>query len=126
MVKPYGAAPGVVIGVGAAVMIVGGILIPVGLGKVTDAQKNCTEAPVGSFTCRNQADVDAAQSGQTLVPAGKVALGIGAAAVVGGLVWEFLANKPAPMEADKPATGRIRISPAISPGMSGALIHGTF
>ena len=126
MVKPYGAAPGVTVGIGAAVMVVGGILIPVGLAKIGDAQKNCAEPTPGNFICKNQADIDAAQSGQTIVPAGKIALGVGAAAIVGGLVWEFLANKPVPMEADKPATGRVRISPTISPGMSGALIHGTF
>jgi hypothetical protein len=126
MAKPYGAAPGVTIGLGAAVMVVGGILIPVGLGKVSEAQANCKENSAGQWSCPNQADVDNAALGQTLVPAGKVALGVGAAAVVGGLVWEFLANKPAPVEADKSATGRIRLSPSISPGMTGATIHGSF
>lgn len=126
MVKPYGAAPWAVVGAGAAVMVVGGILIPVGLGQVSDAQANCKESATGQWSCPNQADVDAAQMGQTLVPAGKVALGVGAAAVVGGLVWEFLANKPAPADTDKPATGRVRMSPSFGPGMTGATIHGTF
>ena len=126
MVKPYGAAPGVTIGLGAAVMVVGGILIPVGLGKIDEA--GCTAKPndANSFVCPSPDAEALAQSGQTLVPAGKVALGVGAAAFVGGLIWEFVANKPQPTAADKPATGRIRVSPTFGPGTSGAMIHGTF
>lgn len=128
LVKPYGVAPGVTAGVGVAVMIVGGILIPVGYGKVPDKEnpRSCVEVSTDTWKCSDPLDVDDAQLGQTLVPAGKVAIGVGAAAFVGGLIWEFVANKPAPVAADKPATGRIRISPTFGPGTSGAMIHGTF
>lgn len=129
MVKPHGTAPFVTVGVGAAVMVIGGILIPVGNSQVQDAldSPNCKQ--VGStdkWQCSDENLVKSAQQGQTLVPAGKVAIGIGAAAVIGGLVWEFVANKPVPQEANKPGTACIRIAPSIGPGMNGALIHGTF
>lgn len=126
MVKPYGAGPWATVGVGAAVMVVGGILIPVGLNKIDGAKCTATSGDPNKFNCPSQEAADAANMGKTLVPAGKVALGVGAAAVVGGLIWEFVANQPQPMQTDKPVTGRIRLSPTISPGMTGATVHGTF
>jgi tetratricopeptide (TPR) repeat protein len=126
MVKPYGAAPSVVIGLGAAVMVAGGIMIPVGALKVEDIKTQCTDVGKDKFVCPNDALVNDANNAKTLTTAGKIAMGIGGAAFVGGLIWEFVANKPQPQEADKPATGRIRLSPAISPSQTGITIHGTF
>ncbi len=126
LVKPYGVAPWVTVGAGAAVMVVGGILIPVGRGKITDAK--CTGGErTGEWSCGSQDQVDMVSQGKTMAIAGDIALGVGAAAVVGGLVWEFVANKPAPAKTDKPTTGRrVRVSPSVGPGMTGATIHGTF
>lgn len=124
MVKPYGTTPWAMVGVGAAVGVVGAIMLPIGLGKANNP--DCREISANNWTCKTEDAKKEAETGQILVPAGKVALGIGGAAIVGGLVWEFLANAPAAQEADKPTTGRIRLSPAVGPGMSGAFIHGTF
>lgn len=127
MVKPYGVGPGVTAGLGAVAIVAGGILIPVGklrVDEVIDGGR-CTQDG-DKFSCPDIALVDRAQSGQTMVLAGKVAMGIGAAAFIGGLVWEFAANKPVAQEADKPATGRVRISPTISPSQTGVMVHGTF
>lgn len=132
MVKPYGAGPGVMIGVGAAVLVAGAIMIPVGLGKVSDAQDLCNEKKPGSgnWTCPSTTLVDDADTGKNLVVLGKFASVLGGAAIVAGLSWEFVQNKPRPAEptitSRDSGSIRIRISPAISPGMSGALIHGTF
>lgn len=126
MVKPYGTTPWAVVGVGAAVAVVGAIMLPIGLDKTE--KSGCYPASPGSTTyyCPNDTALKTANVGTTLVPAGKVALGIGGAAMVGGLIWEFLANQPVAQEPDKPMTGRVRLSPAVSPNMTGALIHGTF
>ncbi len=124
MVKPYGTTPWAVVGVGAAVGVVGAIMLPIGLGKANNT--GCKEVSKDNWSCTSEDAKKEAEVGQVLVPAGKVALGIGGAAIVGGLVWEFLANNPVPQEPDKPVTGRIRLSPAVGPGMTGALIHGTF
>lgn len=132
MVKPYGVGPGVTVGIGAAAIVAGGILIPVGKLRVDEVTGICKEKagqPAGSdpvYLCDNQALIDKAESGQSMVIAGKVAMGIGAAAFIGGLVWEFVGNQPVPQEAGKPATGRVHISPTISPSQTGVMIHGTF
>lgn len=125
MVKPHGAAPFVVVGIGAAAVVVGAIMIPIGNGNINDAK--CYDSGAnGVGYCKTQEQVDQANSGNTTVRAGSVVLGIGAAAVVGGLAWEFLANAPAPKKDDKPTTGRVRFSPTFGPGMNGAVVHGTF
>jgi hypothetical protein len=125
MVKPHGVAPFVTVGIGAAAVVVGAIMIPIGKGNVDDAGCSASGKP-GVGWCNDQAAVDLATSGNTTIRAGSVVLGIGAAAVVGGLAWEFLANAPAPQKSDKPATGRVRFSPTFGPGMNGAVVHGTF
>jgi hypothetical protein len=123
LVKPYGVAPWVTVGAGAVAMVAGGILIPVGRGMITS--NNCTGGEEsGQWQCT---DLNAANQGQTMAIAGDIALGIGAATVVGGLVWEFVANKPAAAKTDQPTTGRrVHVSPSVGPGMTGATIHGTF
>lgn len=124
LVKPYGTTPWAVVGVGAAVTVVGAIMLPIGLGKADN--KGCSTKDGTNYTCTSQDALDEAKVGKILVPAGKVALGVGGAAMVGGLIWEFLANQPVAQEPDKPLTGRVRLSPTVGPNMTGALIHGTF
>ncbi len=81
-----GLAPWIVVGVGGVVAIGGGVLLPIGLGKVSDAEAAC---PVRS-ECKDQAVVDDGNSGRTQALLGGVALGVGVAAVAGGLVWAFV------------------------------------
>jgi len=126
MVKPYGVGPGVTVGLGAVAIVAGGILIPVGKLRVDEVKELCTSTDQTSYSCPTQDLIDKANTGKNMVIAGKVAMGIGAAAFIGGLVWEFVANKPQPQEADKVDTGRVRISPTISPSQTGVMIHGTF
>lgn len=124
MVKPYGTTPWAVVGVGATVTVVGAILFTTGWIKANPEE--CTTTDDIKYVCTSKTAVEGAKVGQILVPAGKVALGVGGAAMVGGLIWEYLANQPVAQEPDKPMTGRVRLSPAVSPNMTGALIHGTF
>jgi len=126
MGKPYGFKPLIPIVAGAAVFITGGVVAGAGSRQITNAQERCKEAPAGQWSCPNQADVDAAKTGQTMVLTGKIVLGVGLAGMAGGFAWELFLNKRAPMQPDKPAKGSVHLSPSMSPGMTGATLHGTF
>ena len=80
------AVPLVVAGLGAGAMIVGGVLIVAGLGKVPSScsvsTKECA-APPGS------AAFDDAKHGVALADTGAVVGSLGAVAAIGGLVWYF-------------------------------------
>ena len=93
--------PLVVAGVGGAALVAGGVLLGVGLGKVPStcsvSSKECA-APPGDPA------FDDAKSGVGLANVGIVVGGVGAVALVGGLVWYFTrtpevrraaANRPA-------------------------------
>ncbi|MDC3956625.1 tetratricopeptide repeat protein [Polyangium jinanense] len=149
-VKPFGIAPWITVGVGGAALIAGAILLPVGLGNVSGVQKGVadingqngcfrvndpstatnplTEGQLatsgGQWFCYDKASYDQAVLGQTQVLIGKIALGVGGAAVAGGLVWELLFNKPVPQDEQK--SSRVRVTPTVGPGMSGVLVHGSF
>lgn len=149
-VKPFGVAPWITVGVGGAALIAGAILLPVGLGNVSGVQKGASNvgdktgcfrykdgitpnsplpaeqvATSGSqWFCYDKDSYDQAVLGQTQVLIGKIALGVGGAAVAGGLVWELLFNKPVPQDEQK--SSRVRVTPTVGPGMSGVLVHGSF
>lgn len=131
MVKPFGVAPWVTVGVGGAAALAGGILLPMGLSAVSSAQKNCTKLGDDKFACPNDADLQKARSGQTQVLIGKIAIGVGGAAVVGGLVWELAFNKPVPSTASAPPSGtpstsKVRVTPLVGPGVGGVSVQGSF
>ncbi|WP_281333472.1 tetratricopeptide repeat protein [Polyangium sp. 6x1] len=149
-VKPFGVAPWITVGVGGAALIAGAILLPIGLGNVSGVQKGANDIngdkgcfrvknnatasyPLtqeqlatsgGQWFCYDKASYDQAVLGQTQTLVGKIALGVGGAAVAGGLVWELLFNKPVPQDEQK--SGRVHVTPSVGPGMSGVLVHGSF
>src|SRR5262249_26456436 len=101
--KPFGIAPWVTVGVVGPAVVAGAVLLPLGLNAVKSAQKNCQDQGGGTWACPDNKDIQKAKSGQTQVLVGKIALGVGGAAVAGGLVWELLFNKPAPAASEPPA-----------------------
>ena len=155
-VKPYGVAPWITVGVGGAALVAGAILLPIGLGNVGDVQKSapggedvssrgsgCFEVEKntrtaiakskpgsGQWLCVDQASYDQAVRGQYQSLFGKIALGVGGAAVAGGIVWELLFNKPvaagSTTPAEKKPTGSVHFAPSFSPDMTGAFVHGSF
>jgi hypothetical protein len=132
-VKPYGAAPWVTIGLGGVSLVAGAILLPVGLGAVSDAKGagKCSPYPddPNRFFCPNRDIALQATTGQNQVLAGKIALGAGAAAVVGGLVWELVANKPvlpSTRASDAKKDDRTRVTPVVGPGTGGVVVQGVF
>lgn len=125
--RPYGATPWYPVAVGGVLALTGVILIPVGLSAIADAEAACGE---GRACTRSQGDIASkGNAGRAEVVVGDVALSVGLAAAAGGLVWQFMFNKPRlvrrppPEAAPKPATS---LSPALGPGYGGAALTGRF
>ena len=94
MVRPYGSTPLVVAGAGGVALFAGAILVPTGLSAISTAEETCR----GRVGCGQQV-ADEGNAGRTQATVGGVALGVGAAALAGGLIWHFLANDPVPQPA---------------------------
>lgn len=93
------ATPWIVAGVGAAVAVGGLALFVVGQNKVSTARSEASDlgCDIDTKVCQSgvpQSQIeeinDKQSSGNTLRNTGGVMVGIGAAAVVGGVVWHFL------------------------------------
>jgi hypothetical protein len=118
-------APWFLVGGGVAAAIVGAILLPVGSGSVSSAEQTCPDHQhlagtnlSGPTNC--PADVASkGNTGRAEVTAGAVVLGVGGAAIVGGLVWQFAFNKP------KPTQG-MTVLPSFGPHSAGLGLNGSF
>lgn len=116
--RPFGVTPIIVAGGGGALAIVGAVLLPIGLGNISSAEKLCPNHDCGT----NDEAKTQGNTGRTQVAAGAAVLGVGAAALVGGLVWQFVANKPKPL----PAKASVQLTPVLGPQGSGLTLTGTF
>jgi hypothetical protein len=127
--RPYGAKPWVPIVLGGAAAITGAILIPVGMSAIASAEEACGEMRVCT---QAQGDIASkGNGGRVQVIVGDVALGVGLAAAAGGLVWQFVFNKPriakvpstSPELAPQP---KASLTPAAGPGFAGVALTGAF
>jgi tetratricopeptide (TPR) repeat protein len=102
-------APWVLVGVGAAAVVTGVVLLAVGSGDVSSAEGQCGSAhnmcPPGSNA------INTGNTGRTLEGAGYVVGGVGLAAAAGGLVWHFV-------EPTSPTVGNF-LTPSVGPGYGG-------
>jgi tetratricopeptide (TPR) repeat protein len=116
--RHHTAPPWIVVGIGAAALVTGAILVPIGAGKVSDAEVACPShvCPVGSSSA-----IDSGNSGRTLEMVGGIAIGVGAAAIAGGLIWHFV-ERPTPAE----RTAKPVITPQVAPGYAGLGLAGHF
>jgi hypothetical protein len=85
-------APFVLMGVGGVLVVVGAVLLGVGSSKVSDAEASCAIASGGDpRNCgvgpESEALKNDGNSGRTMMGVGAVGLGLGGAAVIGGVVW---------------------------------------
>jgi hypothetical protein len=112
--------PWIVVGVGGAAIITGGVLYLVGSGNVSSAENNC---PAPSHTGPNctASDASSGNSGRTLESVGVVAGSVGLAAVAGGLIWHFM--EPT---ASSTQTGKPLVVPQVGPGYAGVGVGGRF
>ena len=122
--RPYGVYPWVTVGGGSALALVGIILLPVGLSAYNSANAACPQHQTNpSFKCPSSV----AASGNTGLAeekAGIALLSIGLAAAAGGLVWQFLYNKPA--KAAPQGKAAFEVVPLLGPGQGGVGVVGSF
>lgn len=129
--RPFGLKPLYLAGAGGVALIAGAVLLPVGFSAVTDAEDACGTAHACT---KSQSDLaDKGNTGRTLVYAGDIALGAGAAALAGGLVWQFFFNKPRAVSSpptrdlqQKPGPSALTLIPVIGPGVNGLVIQSSF
>jgi hypothetical protein len=119
--RHHTAVPWVVVGVGAAAAIAGGVLYGVGASDVSSAQNTCNKA--GSNNCPNTPAGRSAQSqgqtGDTLETVGAVVFWSGIGIAAGGVLWHFL-------EPTGPKESKTGFTPMVGPGFGGAAAYGTF
>lgn len=125
--RPYGIIPLAVAGAGGLAAVIGVILLPIGLGKVSTAEKTCNLPDHACPAGTPDSVRTGGNSGRTLAAAGTTML-VGGLVVAGaGLGWQFVLNKP---KADAPKTGgldrTIAVHPAVGPGLTGFSVSGAF
>jgi hypothetical protein len=85
--RPFGIAPWLTVGFGAAVLGTGIGLLVVGLGEISDAESRCPNR-----VCPLQADTDLGQEGIAMASAGRVLVPVGAVVMLGSLVLQLVFN----------------------------------
>ena len=89
-----GAGPWVLVGAGAAVAVAGGVLLGMSLGALGDVDAACPAHNCSMLAGAQRASAQSSyEDARTFNTAGWVALGVGAAAAVGGVVWYALASR---------------------------------
>jgi hypothetical protein len=121
----HGIAPWILVGVGGAAAIAGGVIYLVGAGDISDAKTVCNLP--GPNTCPGTAAGQAAASkgstGNSLETVGGVTFYTGLAAAAGGVIWHFLEPSG---PATKPDAPKASLTPNVGPGYAGASVVGTF
>jgi hypothetical protein len=114
--------PWILVGGGGALAIVGAILLPIGVGNVNSADAVCGP----SRNCgSNTSAAGQGNAGRSETGAGSALVSVGAAALIGGLVWQFAFNKPGPTPTS-PTTGRVWLAPTAGRGASGIVAGASF
>ncbi len=121
--------PWLVVGGGGALALTGGILLGVGTVNASDARKRCT-LPGGA--CPPEVAESGTQA-NLLKGVGGGVLGLGVAAIGGGLAWHFLSGDPAEAAGtgEPPATKATsrstwQVAPIVAGDFVGASAFGTF
>jgi len=115
-----GAAPFIVAGGGGVIAIVGTVLLLTGIKNENDAADKC---PLRT-QCAQEV-TDQGNSARTQEKIGGVMIGVGGAAIAGGLIWYF-ASGPS-RSAQTPRAGqRASLEPVLAPGFTGLSLTGRF
>jgi hypothetical protein len=114
----HSVTPWVVVGIGGAAVIAGGIFVVLGSSKVSTAESHCANR-----VCTSSQDVSDGNSGRSMETTGVIIGAVGVAAVAGGLIWHFMepANKQPTAGSRKP-----RVTPQVAPGYAGIGVGGSF
>jgi hypothetical protein len=109
------AAPWVLVGIGGAVFIAGGVMWLVGNGEVTSATSRCPN----HMNCDDPSSISKGNEGRTLEYVGGPLFIGGVVASAAGLIWwAFQGPKRSPP--------RAAIAPSIAPGYAGVGVSGSF
>lgn len=113
--------PWVVTGAGAALLFTGSVMLGIGSGKITDAEavcpnRVCPSAAGGPDAATVNAALDDGNSGLRLQRIGASLLGVGVAAVGGGLTWYFVSR---PSKTEPSMSRRWQVLPELAPGHYG-------
>jgi hypothetical protein len=123
------AMPLVVAGGGAVLGVVGGIVFAGGMSKVSEAEDVCpTHKCPPNVPPKAAADaIDKGNAGRQQQVIGGVVLGVGVAALGGGLLW-YLLSSPSSESPSKAAISlrRTHATPAVAPGYAGISVGGSF
>lgn len=118
---PHGYTPWIVTGAGVVTLLVGGILTSSGFADISAAEESCP------FRVNCEPDVaDQGNQGRTYVTVGGVLLGLGAAGVAGGLIWELGFNQPRTPSGLLAPAAKLRLTPVAGPGAAGIGVSGRF
>lgn len=118
--RPFGWKPWAVVGAGGVLAIVGAVLLPLGYGAVSEAEATCPNHQCPPNT--DPAIIDKGNSGRIQAGVGWGMLTVGIAAVGGGMVWQFLFNKP---QAGPQKSG-LWLAPVAGPSAPGMTVGGSF
>jgi hypothetical protein len=126
--RPFGPAPWVVVGGGAAVAGVGAVLVAMGTSTLSDLESPSKCGPKHS-ACTTLSQVTQGNNARVMTGGGIAALAGGAAILGSGLVWQLMFNKP--REVTEPATtpksaASVRVLPAVGPTAVGISVSGAF
>ncbi|WP_394834155.1 tetratricopeptide repeat protein [Pendulispora rubella] len=115
--------PWIVAGGGAVVAIVGVSLWAIGNGQVSQSKDDASAAGCSGTSCPDGVNVkpfqDKNDSGTTKKTLGVVLVGVGAAAIAGGLVWHFV-------EPSLARSRKVHARPDVGPGYAGLSLGGAF
>lgn len=126
--RPFGPAPWVVVGGGAAVAIAGAVLVGTGASTLSDLESPGKCGPQRN-TCNDPNEVTQGNNARVMTGSGIAALAGGAVILGGGLVWQLMFNKPHDMtEPALPPKGAasVRVLPAVGPTTAGVSVTGSF
>jgi hypothetical protein len=112
-------APWVLVGVGGAAVVAGGVMLAVGAGDVSSANSKCPSRSGCDASVASQGN-----TGRTLETVGVIAGAVGIAAVAGGLAWHF--TEPSGAGASAKATPGTQLAPVVAPGFAGLSLGGSF
>jgi tetratricopeptide (TPR) repeat protein len=113
-----GATPLILAGAGGVVAIVGTVLLLTGMKKEDDAAAKCPSR----INCGSVADDG--NSARTQEKIGGTLIGVGGAAIAGGLIW-FFVSKSASGQVPN-AAQRASVSPFLGPGLGGVSFSASF
>jgi tetratricopeptide (TPR) repeat protein len=106
-----GAGPWILAGIGGAATIGGVVLLGVGAGDISSADKLCP----ARNACPNDSAASKGNSGRTLETAGVIVGGAGLVTLGAGLVWLFTAKHAS-------ATDSAFVTPVLGPGYAGVAL----